>query len=69
MEENKQGRNEQQVGEQNPTLNAPGSKVADYGNPEGGSGTEDAASQRETDRADRSKVEPLRGKDGTTGTP
>jgi len=41
MNENKdqQQRNEG-VGEQNPTLNNPGTKVADYGNPSGGSATE-----------------------------
>ena len=35
---NSQTQTTQQSGGQNPTLNAPGSKVADYGNPEGGSG-------------------------------
>lgn len=69
MEENKQRKNEQQVGEQNPTLNTPGSKASDYGNVEGGSATEDARSHRDTDKADRSNVEPLRGKDETLGTP
>ena len=41
MNDNKdqQQRNEG-VGEQNPTLNNPGTKVADYGNPSGGSATE-----------------------------
>lgn len=69
MEDNKQRKNEQQMDEQNPTLNSPGSKVSDYGNVEGGSGTDDARSHRTTDRADRSNVEPLKGKDETIGTP
>ena len=30
----------QQSGEQNPTLDSPGSQVADYGNPTGGSAVE-----------------------------
>ena len=30
----------EQSGEQNPTLNSPGSKVADYGSPTGGSSPE-----------------------------
>ena len=32
---------------QNPTLDAPGSKVADYGNPDGGSGSDTAGQQQE----------------------
>lgn len=69
MEDNKQRKNEQQVGEQNPTVNAPGSQVADYGNVEGGSGTDDERSHRTTDKADRSNVEPLKGTNETMGTP
>ena len=33
-------------GEQNPTLNNPGAKVADYGNSTGGSAVEDASQQQ-----------------------
>ena len=69
MEDNKQRKNEQQMGEQNPTINAPGSKVSDYGNVEGGSGTDDERSHRTTDKADRSNVEPLKGKDETANRP
>ena len=69
MEDNKQRKSEQQMGEQNPTVNAPGSKVSDYGNVEGGSATDDSRSHRDTDKADRSNVEPLKGKEETTGTP
>jgi len=41
MNDNKnQQQRSEGVGEQNPTLNNPGTKVADYGNPSGGSATE-----------------------------
>lgn len=60
---------ETQMGEQNPTVDAPGSKVSDYGNVEGGTGTEDARSHRTTDKADRQDVEPLKGSQQTMGNP
>lgn len=69
MQNNPKTKNEQQMSEQNPTLNAPGSQVADYGDVEGGEGTEDARSHRETDRADRRNTEPLRGDQQTAGNP
>lgn len=69
MKDNKQSKNEQRMGEQNPTVNAPGSKVADYGDVEGGEGSSDERSRRKTDNADRSPVEPLKGKEETLGTP
>ncbi|GAA4747835.1 hypothetical protein [Flavisolibacter ginsenosidimutans] len=69
MEDNKQKKNEQRMGEPNPTVNAPGSKVADYGDVEGGEGAGDERSHRTTDKADRGRVEPLKGKDETLGTP
>ena len=69
MEENKQRKNEQQMGEQNPTLNAPGSKVADYGNVDGGSGNEEVEVKRKTDHADRTGIEPLKGGGETVGNP
>ena len=37
------------VGDQNPTLNNPGTKVADYGNPSGGSATEDNSQNQQQD--------------------
>lgn len=41
MEENTTKQQEQQTGEKNPTLDSPGSKVADYGNTTGGTATEE----------------------------
>jgi|GEM_PF-6683643 len=38
MEDNKNQQANNQNAGQNPTLNEPGAKVADYGNPAGGSG-------------------------------
>lgn len=69
MENNTKKKNEHQVGEQNPTLNAPGSDVSDYGNVEGGTGSEDARSHRATDKADRKNIEPLKGNEETVGNP
>jgi hypothetical protein len=69
MEDNTKKKGEQQVGEQNPTLDAPGSQVSDYGNVEGGAGSEDARSQRPTDKADRQNIEPLKGNEETAGNP
>lgn len=40
MEQNKNAQNEQQQSDRNPTLDSPGSKVADYGNTTGGSANE-----------------------------
>ena len=37
------------VGDQNPTLNNPGTKVADYGNPSGGSATVDNSQNKQQD--------------------
>lgn len=69
MENNKEKKDEQQMQEQNPTVNAPGSQVADYGNVEGGSGSDDARSQRTTDKTDRRNIEPLKGTEETLGNP
>ena len=69
MENNTKKKDEQQMQGQNPTLNAPGSQVADYGNVEGGSGSDDAMSQRTTDKADRKNIEPLKGNEETIGNP
>lgn len=68
MQDNKRRKPEQEM-EQNPTVNAPGSKVADYGDVEGGEGSNDERSHRTTDKADRSNVKPLKGNDETLGTP
>lgn len=57
--------NVQQSGEQNPTLNSPGAKVADYGNPTGGSANdtgdaEAGGNSRQTDdEADRGNNETM----------
>ena len=67
MEENK---NRQQQtdgsGEQNPTLNSPGSQVADYGNPTGGSAA--GSPQEGNQQQGASESIPL-GNDETIGTP
>ena len=47
MERNRDEKPASQEGEQNPTLNSPGSTVADYGNTTGGSGN-DAPEQVES---------------------
>lgn len=67
--ENNSNKKETQMGEQNPTVDAPGSKVSDYGNVEGGTGTEDERTQRTTDQADRQNVEPLKDREDTMGNP
>jgi hypothetical protein len=41
MEENRNKPQEQQSGEKNPTLDSPGSKVADYGNTTGGTANDE----------------------------
>lgn len=66
----KQHKNEERMEGQNPTLNAPGSKVADYGNPTGGSAAEgETEANTPSDTADRSKIEPLRGDDVAPSNP
>lgn len=58
---------QQGAGEKNPTLDQPGSQVADYGNPTGGSAN-DAASTENNERPGQSDS---RGTDGqsTLGNP
>ena len=41
MEQNKDKQQEVESGDKNPTLDSPGSNVADYGNTTGGSATEE----------------------------
>ena len=52
MEEKKQTQAGQQQAGQNPTLNEPGAQVADYGNPTGGSATEDEQSGANPQRSE-----------------
>lgn len=54
---------------QNPTLDTPGTQVADYGNPAGGSADEEAKPKPDTDKVDKSKIEPLKGGEETIGNP
>ncbi|HYO20853.1 MAG TPA: hypothetical protein VER36_00520 [Flavisolibacter sp.] len=67
MEDNK-NREQQagQSGEQNPTLNSPGSRVADYGNPTGGS----AAGEQQEEGQGRKNTENIpTGNSDTIGIP
>lgn len=69
MENNTKKASEQQVSDQNPTLDAPGSQVADYGDVEGGEGSDDIRTHRTTDQSDRKNIEPLKGTEETVGNP
>lgn len=66
-DKSRQPQQEEQTGEPNPTLGQPGSQVADYGNPMGGSAT-DAASSQHSERQGQNEA---RGTDGesTLGNP
>ena len=46
MNDNRNQQQDNNLQDQNPTLNSPGSKVADYGNPSGGSGSDTAPQQQ-----------------------
>ena len=69
MQDNKVKQQQQESGEQNPTLNNPGSKVADYGNTTGGSASDMA--QQDQSRSNQQQEDssiPL-GNDETIGNP
>lgn len=67
--ENRDKQEEQKSGEQNPTLNSPGSQVADYGNTTGGSANEELEHKHgmNSDRQGNSSI-PL-DEDDTIGKP
>ncbi|HEX8316196.1 MAG TPA: hypothetical protein VF609_14440 [Flavisolibacter sp.] len=66
MEDEKKQQQDGQTGEQNPTLNSPGSQVADYGNPTGGSAA--GSPQEGNQQQGASESIPL-DNDETIGTP
>ncbi len=68
MERNRDEKPASQEGEQNPTLNSPGSQVADYGNTTGGSGN-DAPEQEECHQQRRQENADHSAKEETTGNP
>lgn len=70
MEDNKNQQANNQDAGQNPTLDAPGSQVADYGNPAGGSGNDNV--QQGAGGGDNSNNEKSGGRsegNDTIGTP
>jgi hypothetical protein len=60
MDENSNKQQEQESGEKNPTLDSPGSKVADYGNTTGGSANEELEKKHgmTSDRQGNSSIPP-----------
>jgi hypothetical protein len=66
---NNQPEGENQVGEKNPTLDTPGTQVADYGNPTGGSGDDEGSLQQDRPDVDKGRIEPLKGNNETVGNP
>jgi hypothetical protein len=69
MEDNRNKQQEQQSGEQNPTLDSPGSQVADYGNTTGGSAIEELEQKHgmSSNRQGNSSIPP--DEDDTIGNP
>lgn len=67
MNHNNQPDKERQQDQQNPTLDAPGSKVADYGNPTGGSAVDETL-QREQENSPRREQPHTQGNE-TLGNP
>ena len=65
---NQQQRNEG-VGEQNPTLNNPGTKVADYGNPTGGSAADGSSEDQQQSNPQRGNENESQGSNDTIGNP
>jgi hypothetical protein len=64
-----QQQQDQQSGEQNPTLNAPGAKVADYGAPTGGSSVENKEQSQGGSNPQRSNGSGPENNSGTIGNP
>ena len=68
MEDNKNNEQQtQQSSGQNPTLGSPGSQVADYGSPTGGSG--DGPQQQQGNKQQEGDANKLRGNNETVGNP
>ena len=57
------------AGNQNPTLNNPGSKVADYGNPTGGSATENTSQNKQGRNPQRGNASTEENTNDTIGNP
>jgi hypothetical protein len=57
------------TGEQNPTLDSPGSQVADYGNPTGGSANETAGQGQQGSNPQRGNSDAATEQNGTIGNP
>ena len=57
------------TGEQNPTLNKPGSKVADYGNTTGGSASDGSNETREENNPQRGNANASEESNTTIGNP
>lgn len=55
---NDKNNNSRQSGEQNPTLNSPGAKVADYGNPTGGSANSEEETQSKNEKSSGENAPP-----------
>jgi hypothetical protein len=69
MQDNKDRQQQPQSGEQNPTLNNPGSKVADYGNTTGGSAADRSQVDEARNKQDQESSDIPLGTDETIGTP
>jgi len=69
MNEKNQQQQDNQSGEQNPTLNSPGSKVADYGNPTGGSSVQDPQQSEEANSNRSGNTGTEAGNNVTVGNP
>ena len=69
MEDNKNQEPNNQGAGQNPTLNEPGAKVADYGNPAGGSGNDTVQQGREQSNNENENAGNRSEGNGTVGNP